>query len=96
MCPPKNSEIFDILPSHNQLSAKHLHNGDYLQLTVVRLRRSDGQFFGALAFCFFPSQHVVRKGLKAKAEGGKRRLKAEGGKRRLKAEGGKRRLKAEG
>jgi hypothetical protein len=49
--PGKNSEIFDILQSHNQLTIRHLHKLDYLQLTVVGLRRSDWQFFRTSASC---------------------------------------------
>jgi hypothetical protein len=43
--PEKNSEIFDILQSHNQLSARRLQSSNYLQLTDVGLRRSGRQFF---------------------------------------------------
>jgi hypothetical protein len=51
--PQKNSEIFDILPSHNKLPARYLQLGHYLQLTLVGLRRSDWRFFGTLAFSLF-------------------------------------------
>jgi hypothetical protein len=51
--PEKNSEIFSVLQSHNKLSAWHLHNLQFLQLTMVWLRRSDWQFFRTSAFSLF-------------------------------------------
>jgi len=48
--PGKNRENFGVLHSHNMLYISRLHNGRFLQLTLVRLRRFGWQFFRALAF----------------------------------------------
>jgi hypothetical protein len=65
IAPKKNSENFRILQSHNLLSAKRLHNCNYLQLTMVRLRHSDWQSFRT--FVSPPSHLVVAAAAQAEA-----------------------------